>query len=133
MGWSIYRVRRWRDYQTHRRTQLSLGILLLVAVSIFELDIRLHGWADRAAPSRFWRPGRWNDWVDYSLVLHLACAIPAALLWAWVIFQALRCFPNPPKPGEHSGSHRIWGRLAGIEMILTSVTGWLFYWLAFVA
>jgi hypothetical protein len=28
---------------------------------------------------------------------------------------------------------KLLGRLAGIELMLTALTGWIFYWLAFVA
>ncbi|MCH5373353.1 MAG: DUF420 domain-containing protein [Planctomycetes bacterium] len=133
MACSFWRVRYGRDFRTHRRIQLTLGLFLLLAVMLFEVDVRVHGWIDRAEPSRYWRPGPWNDWVDFSLLFHLACAIPATLLWAFVVVQAIRHFANPPQPGAYSRSHRVWGRLAGIEMVLTSVTGWLFYWLPFVA
>jgi hypothetical protein len=50
-----------------------------------------------------------------------------------VIVQALRKFPKPPQPGMHSSSHKFWGWLASIGMFLTAVTGWIFYYLAFVA
>jgi uncharacterized membrane protein YozB (DUF420 family) len=133
LGWSIYRVRYRRDYRLHRFTQLTLGCVLLLAVVIFEVDLRVHGWMDRAEPSGYWREGRWNDWIDYSLLLHLACAVPAAILWVVVIFRAVRHFANPPAPGAHSHPHRVWGWLAAIELMLTSLTGWVFYWLAFVA
>ena len=74
-----------------------------------------------------------NDWVDYSLLLHLACAIPTAVLWIVVIILAIRRFPKPPRPGEHSRSHIFWARCAAIGLFLTSLTGWIFYALAFVA
>ena len=133
MGWSIYLVRYRKKYQWHKVIQLVLGAALLIAVSVFEIDMRRHGWTHRAEPSRFWQDGRWNDWIDYSLVIHLSCAIPALFLWLWVIVQGLRKFPRPPVPCAYSARHRLGGRLAAILMVLTSVTGWLFYWLAFAA
>ncbi len=42
-------------------------------------------------------------------------------------------FPNPPVPGPHSPWHRRYARLAALDMICTAVTGWIFYYLAFVA
>src|SRR5579863_724866 len=38
-----------------------------------------------------------------------------------------------PMSGPHSASHRFWGRLAALDMLCTAVSGWTFYWLAFVA
>lgn len=133
MGWSIYLVKYRRRYQTHKRIQLVLGAVLLVAVAAFEIDMRIHGWTDRAEPSRYWQDGRWNDWIDYSLAIHLAFAIPSLFLWLWVIVQGLRRFPRPPAPCPYSRQHRLLGRLAAITMVCTSLTGWLFYWFAFAA
>ncbi|MCP4189509.1 MAG: DUF420 domain-containing protein [Planctomycetaceae bacterium] len=133
MFWSIYQVRYHRRYALHKTTQLILAAVLLVAVTLFEIEMRINGWMDRAVPSRFWRDGRWNDWIDFSLAIHLACAIPTALLWIFVVVRALRQFPRPPQPGEHSRSHIFWARLAAIELFLTAVTGCVFYVLAFVA
>ena len=50
-----------------------------------------------------------------------------------MIIQALRKFPSPPKPGPHSAAHKRWAWLATIAMVGTAVTGWAFYYLAFVA
>lgn len=131
--WSIYGVRRKRAYAGHKRWQLALGIALLLAVSAFELEMRLYGWQHRAEPSPYWRAGALNDWIDWSLLVHLCFAIPTFVLWIVVIIRALRNFPRPPHPAAHSRSHRRWGWSAAIGMTLTAVTGWVFYWFAFVA
>jgi hypothetical protein len=49
-----------------------------------------------------------------------------------VIVPALRKYPSPPVPGPHSRQHVPLARLAAIDMALTAITGWVFYWLAFV-
>ena len=81
----------------------------------------------------YWRDGSWNDWVDCSLGVHLFFAIPTAVLWVFVIVQALRKFPAPPIPNQYSRRHILWARLAALEMLMTAFTGWVFYWLAFAA
>lgn len=128
MGWSIYQVKFRRRYLLHKRIQLALAIVLLAAVVLFEGDMRVHGWTDRAKPSPFY-----ETWVQYSLYIHLPFAVSTALLWLFVTIRAVRRFPCPPAPGDHSRSHVFWGKLAAIDMALTAVTGWAFYWLAFVA
>src|SRR4051794_36030704 len=50
---SIYLVKYQRQYSLHKKLQLAMAAVLLVAVLLFELDIRLHGWEERAAPSPF--------------------------------------------------------------------------------
>jgi uncharacterized membrane protein YozB (DUF420 family) len=128
---SIFLVRR-RAYQAHKRIQLSLACVLLATVVAFEAEMRFVGWQDRATASRYWSTGPFNDWVDYSLVFHLLCAIPTFVVWAWVVWKALSNFPVPPHPTDYSRSHRLWGRLAVIGLLGTAVSGWVFYWFAFI-
>jgi hypothetical protein len=129
LAWSIYTVRRTRNYALHKRMQLTLGTLLLVAVTLFELDMQfVTDWEEHARSSPYF-----DTWVKPVLWVHLFFAVPTALLWVAVIVRALRRFPNPPGPGPHSREHVFWGWFAAIETMLTAVTGWLFYWLAFVA
>ena len=130
MGWSIWLVKNRHQYALHKRIQLGLGLLLAVAVGLFEIDMRfISGWRDRAEPSPYYPTG----WVVTSLGIHLVFATTTALLWIVVIVRALRNFPDPPVPGAHSRAHVFWARLAAWDMLLTAVTGWIFYWLAFVA
>lgn len=133
MAWSIWQVRKHQRYELHRTMQLLLGIVLAAAVVAFEVDMRVHGWRDRAVESPYWRDGAMNDAIDWSLAIHLACAIPTAVLWVVVITLALRRFPRPVAPNEHSPTHRRWAWAAAIEMGLTAATGWIFYYFAFVA
>ena len=133
MGWSIYEVKYRRRFALHRMIQITLGVVLLVAVIAFEVEMRLSGWTHRAEPSKFWVDGSWNDWIDYSLAIHLLFAIPTPFIWAYVIIQGVRKFPKPPAPNEYSRSHILSARFAAFEMFMTTVTGWAFYYLAFVA
>lgn len=128
MGWSIYQVKYRRRYLLHKRIQLALALVLLATVVLFEGDMRIHGWAERAKPSPYY-----GSWVQYSLYIHLPFAVSTALLWIFVTVRALRRFPCPPAPNEHSPSHVFWAKLAALDMLLTALTGWAFYGLAFVA
>lgn len=133
LAYSVYAVRTGRNYILHRRLQILIALILAVAVVAFELEMRIWGWEQRAEPSRFWVPGPWNDWIDRSLAVHLCFAIPTPLLWGWVLFRAWRDFDKPPRPNSSSSFHRRWGKLAAIGLVATAVTGWAFYWAAFVA
>jgi hypothetical protein len=129
LTWSIYQVRYRRRYQLHKWTQITLASVLLITVVLFELDVRLHDWTGRAAGQVGGEPAAvvWN-----ALYIHLFFAVTTVVLWPVVIFLALRNFPNPPRPALHSRVHVPLGRLAAVDMMLTAVTGWVFYWLAFV-
>lgn len=134
--WSIYLVRYRRLFRLHKQLQLGMGLVLLIAVVAFEVDIRFitHEWELRADPSPFFDiDNQWGCPAGISLIVHLLFAVPTLLLWIYVNVQALRKFPSPPAPSAHSHSHLIWGRAAGIGMLMTAFTGWIFYYLAFVA
>ncbi|MFV2068386.1 MAG: DUF420 domain-containing protein [Pirellulales bacterium] len=129
MGWSIFQVRVRRRYRLHKRVQLTVAALLLVTVGLFEIDVRIHGWEARAAGTM---GGAVADHVRMALYVHLVFAVTSALLWPYVVIQAIRRIPNPPGPCDYSRTHAFWGRLAAVDMTLTAVTGWVFYYLAFV-
>jgi len=126
MAWSIQQARRGK-YQLHKQVQLVLAAVLLVTVVLFEVDMRLAGWEHRANPA-----GPVRTAVYASLYVHLVFAVSTALLWVYVVVQALRKIPSPPGPSPYSRTHIFWARLAAWDMALTSVTGWVFYVVAFI-
>jgi hypothetical protein len=131
---SIWLVKRRRNYGLHKLLQLTMATVLLATVVLFEVDIRLHGWMHRAAASPFFdSEAPWRSPAGISLIVHLLFAVPTVLLWATVVGLALRHFGQDPRPGPHSRWHVPLGWAAAIGMGLTAVTGWVFYWLAFVA
>ena len=133
--WSLWLVKFRRRYATHMRLQIALGIILLAAVTAFEIDMRLHGgWqnilsqqqlADAAFKTKVSGVRPW-------LYLHLVFAVSSPLLWATTITLALRRFGTNPVPGNHSRLHKLAGWASTIDITLTSVTGLWFYYLAFV-
>ena len=133
LGLSIYLVKQGK-YNLHKWIQIVTGVVLLIAVVAFEVDMRLFtDWERRAEPSPYYTAvGEWNV-VWYALTFHLFSAVPAPILWIVVIVRALRRFPSPPVPGAHSASHTRWAWIATLAMVMTSVSGWVFYYLAFVA
>jgi len=129
LGVSIAMVRFRRNYAWHKRAQLILALVLFIAVAAFEIDMQfISGWRDRAATSPFWKTG-----VMSSLYIHLIFSISTFVLWIYVVAGALRNIPRPPGPSAYSHRHMFWARLAAIDLVLTALTGWIFYWLAFVA
>jgi len=129
MTWSIRQVRYHHRYVLHRRVQLGLAALLLVVISAFEIDVRLHGWQERAAGEI---GGQASFEVLTVLTVHLCFAVTTVVLWIMVLILAWRRFPNPPAPNSHSAFHRRWARVAAWDMVLTAVSGWVFYVMAFV-
>ncbi len=127
--WSVYQVKFRRRYLLHKRVQVTLGVLVLLVVVLFEIDIRLHGWEMRASGIE---GGRASASVWYALYVHLVFAVSTVILWPVTIILALKNFPNPPHPSAHSRVHVPLARVAAIDMVMTAITGWIFYWMAFV-
>jgi putative membrane protein len=133
LAWSISLVKK-RQFALHKTVQLLLGTVLLLAVVAFEVDMRLNGWEERAIPSPYFNAeAKWSCPTGISLIIHLFFAVPTAFIWVYVIVMALRKFDAPPVPNAYSHTHKRWGWIAAVEMNLTALTGWIFYYLAFVA
>ena len=133
--WGLYAVKVQRRYALHRNIQLTLAAVLLVAVLLFEIDMRLQGgWQNivNRDPAHPRLTGEALDQVRNLLYVHLFFAISTPFLWGATIYLALKRFPNPPLPGPHSSLHKKLGWLSVIDIVMTSVTGLAFYYLAFV-
>ena len=129
LGWSVYQVKFRRRYQLHKTVQLVLATVLVAAVAAFEIDVRfISGWQERAKESPYF-----ETWVYPSLYVHLVFSITTPPLWIFVIVQALRKIPSPPGPSDYSRRHIVWAKLASVDLLLTTITGWIFYALAFAA
>ncbi len=136
LAWSVALVRRGA-YAAHKRLQLFIVVALLAAIIVFEIDVRLiSDWKLRAAGGVAWgaQPNPW--WpagVLIALGIHLVFAVSTLVLLVWVVWEALARFPSPPVPGSHGARHKVMARLAAADLLLTAITGSVFYWLAFVA
>ena len=130
---SIYVVRFKRNWRLHRNIQLATAIILTLTLIAFEIDVRfITQWRDLAQASPFYESG----WVDRCLAIHLLFAIPTPVVWGVVIFMALRRIKPDAKQTDTTDFrrfHRISGRIAAAFMFLTAITGWVFYYVAFVA
>jgi putative membrane protein len=134
---SICLVKFGHRYGQHRLLQTVLCAVLLVAVGAFEVDLQLvhggwenvvaKGYSDEALLAA--RISRAQPW----LWLHLVFAVSTPVLWIVTLAMALRRFPSPPTPSEHSSLHRKLGWLSTVDVTLTAVTGLIFYYVAFVA
>lgn len=132
---SLFLVKFRNRYNTHRILQVLLGLVLLVAVTAFEVDMRLHGgWENIVNKSE--RQPRLTagqlDTVRGLLRVHLIFAITTPFLWAATLGLAWRRFSNPPTPGAHSRLHIILGWATTVDITLTSVTGLAFYYVTFI-
>ncbi len=128
MGYSIKLVKEKRAYELHKKIQLLLGIVLLIAVIAFEVEMRIVGWTHLAESSPYFPSPLFP-----FLYGHILIATTTTVLWILTIFGALKNFPKPPRPADYSARHKKLGKASAIGMTLTAVTGWIFYYMAFIA
>ena len=110
---------RQKHYALHKGVQLTLLIVLAVAVGAFEANMRMLGGIFTAtSASSYAGTGTLNFWIWF----HTALAISTTLVWLVLAVVSTRRFPKPPQPNDFSSTHRFWGRLGMIIMALTGLT-----------
>lgn len=119
-----------RSYTLHKRIQISLGILLLLAVGAFEVDIQFRGGSGAIFDAGPYE-GTW--WLRTILIVHLMIASITTLIWGVLIYKSLRKFPSPPQPSDFSATHKRWGTIGMVAMILTGLTAYPLYFFGFAA
>ncbi|MFY9254882.1 MAG: DUF420 domain-containing protein [Fuerstiella sp.] len=133
--YSLWLVKVKKNFTAHKWLQVALGIILLIAVGAFEIDLQVvhGGWEnivqkshpDEAALAAKVAEARPYLWV------HLLFAVTTPFLWFSTLILALKRFPSPPTTGVHSRTHKTLGWLSTIDITLTAVTGLVFYYVAF--
>lgn len=131
--YSLYVVKVQKNYLLHRNLQILLGVLLLVAVGLFEVDIRLQGGIGRILEKRDVPLTSEQSRFFYALLyyIHLPSAISTVVLWIGTLTLALRNMPSPPAPCPHSRVHKRLGWLSALDITLTAVTGLMVYYFGF--
>ncbi len=127
ISWSWLKVRAG-GYKAHKSAQLTLGVILFVAVAMFEIDMKLAGGIfELTKESRYNGTTLLNSWI-YG---HTVVAILTSIIWVLLIIFSLKRFPNPPEPAEFSKTHRFWGRLGMVTMMLAGLSAFPLYYYGF--
>jgi uncharacterized membrane protein YozB (DUF420 family) len=130
---SLFAVKIQRNYRLHKVLQIALGVILLIVVGLFEIDMRVNGGIDGILAGRS-RPLSQSERDSFYtlLVVHLFFAVSTVVLWATTLTLALKRIPNPPAPCDHSRLHKRLGWLSAVDITLTSITGLMVYYYGFV-
>jgi uncharacterized membrane protein YozB (DUF420 family) len=126
---SIFVVRHYQNYILHRKIQTVNTVLLGVVIIWFEFDVRTNGWQEAAKVSPHY------DGIMFpALYIHIACALATLVTWSWQMWSAWRKFATDRISNvDDRRNHRWVGKAAATLMGLTTLTGWIFYMLAFIA
>ncbi|MFK7873286.1 MAG: DUF420 domain-containing protein [Oligoflexales bacterium] len=122
MIFSIHQARMGR-HDRHASLQKLVSFLLFGAVLLFEVDMRIWGWRHLAQPSPFY-----ETWLFPALYCHMSCSIATIVLWSLTLWRVRK-----KDPRVFPESHRRIAKSSFYGLCLTTITGLLFYWLAFVA
>jgi uncharacterized membrane protein YozB (DUF420 family) len=115
-------------FVAHKRIQVTLFSVLVVVVSLFEVDLRMAGGIFEMTRESIFAG---TPLLNGSIWFHTTLSILTSLAWIGLVIVSVRRFPSPPRPSAFSAAHRRWGRLAMIGMGLTGITGIELYVLGF--
>lgn len=126
--WAVWMARHGQ-YARHRNLQTGLLTTLLVAVVLFELDIRLKGGTQAFMAGS---PYLGTPLLSWLLRTHVLVAVACFGLWTYLVVQAWR-----HRMDLHPAKFTAWHRRAGYGVfagtVFTAVSGVWLYWLGFVA
>ena len=124
MGGAIYMAVKKR-YELHYKMQLSIFIMTLVIVLVFEIGVRISG--------------GFNAFMEHSnanytnmvifLAIHILVAIVTVVLYSLLIYSSIKQFKLKHEPVVKS--HKKLGMIVFFGMTLTSIMGSLIYYFLF--
>jgi putative membrane protein len=128
--WAISLVRKG-EHDRHRRFQVGALVLILVAVVLFEVDIRLSGGTVAFMKDS---PLQGTTFLRVFLITHVLIAITTFTAWAVHDVKSWRRqrADVPSLPGDWSAKHRRVGKRIYVGIVLTSITGIALYVMGFV-
>ena len=116
-----------KDYQAHKRLQLIVTAMFAVAVGLFAFEFFSYDWRSRVGEEADAIPRI----TSMTLTIHLAFLTITSGIWLVLLVNALRKIPTPPGPCEFGPTYIFWIVLLGLQLFISTLTGWEFYMLAF--
>lgn len=123
-----WRAARAKQYRKHKLIQLALAGTLLIAVGLFELDLKLSGGIFALTAASAYAGTVLLNSLIYG---HTLVAILSAIIWLVLVVASLRRFPNPPASNDFGATHRFWGRMGMIFMMASGLSALPLYYVGF--
>ena len=123
-----WRAARRGNYAQHRAIQISLVLVLAVAVGLFEVDLKLSGGIFELTRESSYAGTTLLNGLVYG---HTLVAIGSTLVWVPLVIVSLRRFSNPPVSNAFGPTHRKWGRLGMLLMMASGLSAVPLYYLGF--
>jgi len=129
--WAI-KLARARRHAAHLRFQVASLIAILLAVVLFEVDIRLSGGTVAFMKDS---PLAGTTFLRVFLIVHVLIAVTTFTAWAVLDVKSWRrhrAESTRALPGPWSSSHKRFGKRVYVGICLTSITGIALYVMGFV-
>jgi len=128
LSWSLARNK--KDYGSHKKIQLTLGISLGIVVAIFEYDLSMSGGIFELTKGGIYEGTALLNWTIY---IHTIFSVTTSFIWVGLIITSLIKFDSPPAPNSFSKTHRFWGKTGMFTMFMAGITSPPLYYFGFVA
>ena len=126
--WYSFRFVRENHHRAHKNINLALLAIVLVVVTLFEIDVRVSGGSGTFVKLS---PYAGTLYLDILLYFHIVVASLTFISWLVLGIVSYKRFATA-LPGTFSVSHRRWGRRIFAGLLVTAVTGVALYVLVFV-
>jgi len=114
-----------KKYKLHYKMQVSIFILTLIIIAIFEVGVRISG-----GFSAFMEQSNANySYMLIFLVIHVLVAILSVVLYSTLIYSSTRQYIFKKEP--FATNHKKMGQVVFFGMTLTSIMGILIYYFLF--
>lgn len=110
-------------HQLHKNLQLALLLIVTVLVVALEVDVRSGDLQAAGALSIY------HDTTIMRVVfiIHLIFAITTFVGWTWLVIKSSKIHPK----SFAAFNHKKWGKILFVDVVLTVITGWMIYLMAF--
>jgi hypothetical protein len=116
------RLAKKEQYEKHKWAQIALFTFVNILVVILELDIRFGGLDAVIAQSHYYN----TSTLATIFLIHIFFAISSTLFWFWLIFVSVKRYPV-----HFRFPHKKYAIIVFIDIVLTTITGWILYALVF--
>ncbi len=129
LWFSMKKVKVEKNYKLHKNIQLTMFIVLLFVVLLFEYDMKQHGGIFEMVKGSSYEG---TFFLNFMIYFHTFLSITTSLIWIILIPVSLFKFGKNPQPNNFSKTHKIWGKIGMWDMALTCITGLILYIYGFV-
>ncbi len=108
----------------HKYLQIILFSTVLILVVALETSLQFGGLSNISKQSPY------SGTIELTIlfIVHLIFATSSFLGWLWLIIKSAKRYPD-----AFDFDHKKWGKILFWDIVLMVITGWILYWMTFVA